>query len=351
VPKSIAAARTSARLGAPRATAALTVESLAPYALWTLLAAGLGELFLYRMLSRVGVHIPKEGLVQDVYTSLVRAGSFAFNVSSIAVFLALAVLAYGCVRRWDSRRPLRAATPPLVAAFGAVSLLLAFVDEADSAKLAYGAFSAGLMLALAAIAWTDGRADFGRKATVALIVLAYLFAQYYTLSNQAYRALDLTAAPPLTTRALEIAELMVVATALLAFWRWSGVRAGLRWRPSPLQLGVAGLLVFAFLGAYRGEDSSTAAILSLWTVGLTLYLPLPLYAIALGLYGAALVACLGRARRDPVYMADAIALGLLPVAGLTLELTYQHLVAIVALLLLVLPAVVPSEADDAAFAA
>ena len=341
--KSVAASRP--------ANAALTIDSLAPYALWTLLAAGLGELFLYRMLSRVGVHIPKEGLVQDVYTSLVRAGSFAFNVSSIAVFLALAVLAYGCARRWDGRRPLLAATPPLVAAFGAVSLLFAFVDEGESAKLAYGAFSAGLMLALAAIAWTDGRADFGRKATVALIVLAYLFAQYYTLSNQAYRALDLPVAPPATARALEVAELLVVATALLAFWRWSGVRAGLRWHPSPVQVAVAGLLVFAFLGAYRGEDSSTAAILSLWTVGLTLYLPLPVYALALGLYGAALVACLGRARRDPAFMRDAIALGLLPVAELTLELTYQHMVALVALLLLVQPSLAPSDAADVPLAA
>jgi len=330
----------------PASSAALTLESLAPYALWTLLAAGLGELFLYRMLSRIGVHIPKEGAVLDVYNALVRTGSFAFNVSSIAVFLALALLTYGCVRRWDSRWPLRAATPPLIAAFGAVSLLLAFVDEGESAKLAYGAFSAGLMIALAAIAWTDGRGDPGRKAIVALIVLAYLFAQYYSLSNQAYRALELTAAPPLTARALEIAELMVVATALLAFWRWSGVRAGLSWRPSPVQLGVAGLLVFAFLGAYRGEDSSTAAILSLWTIGLTLYLPLPVYALTLGLYGAALVACLGRARRDPAFVPDAIALGLLPVAGLTLDLTYQHMVALVALLLLVRAPLTESGSED-----
>ncbi|MDO8611318.1 MAG: hypothetical protein Q7R32_00650, partial [Dehalococcoidia bacterium] len=348
--KSAAAGRTPARLGASPANAALTVESLAPYALWTLLAAGLGELFLYRMLSRIGVHIPKDGLVLDVYSSLVRTGSFAFNVSSVAVFLALGLLAYACARRWGGRRPLRAVTPALIAAFGAISLLFAFVDEGDSAKLAYGAFSAGLMIALAAIAWTDGRSDHYRKATVGLIVLAYLFAQYYTLSNQAYRALDLTTAPPQTARALEMAELLVVATALLAFWRWSGVRAGLNWRPSPVQLGVAGLLIFAFLGAYRGEDSSTAAILSLWTVGLTLYLPLPVYALALGLYGAALVACLGRARRDPAFMPDAVALGLLPVAGLTLDLTYQHLVAIVALLLLVQPSLAPSDAQDAVLA-
>ena len=74
-------------------------------------------------------------------------------------------------------------------------------------------------------------------------------------------------------------------------------------------------------------------------------------AIALAMYSAALVACLGRARRDPAFLPDAIALGLLPVAGLTLDLTYQHLVAIVVLLLLVQPPLAPSDAQDAVLAA
>src|SRR3990170_3187905 len=121
----------SAAVPAP-ASPTLTLQSLAPYVLWTLLAAGLGEMFLYRMLSRVGVHIPKEGLVLDAYDALVRLGSFAFNVSSGMVFAAL-------------------------------SFLLSFVNEGDSAKLTYGSLSAGIMLLLATLAWTDGQSDAPRK--------------------------------------------------------------------------------------------------------------------------------------------------------------------------------------------
>src|SRR3990170_7968699 len=174
----------SAAVPAP-ASPTLTLQSLAPYVLWTLLAAGLGEMFLYRMLSRVGVHIPKEGLILDAYDALVRVGSFAFNVSWVLVFLAVALLAYAAVRRWSSGPTLLAATPALIAAFAALSFLLSFVEESDSEKLAYGSFSAVIMLLLAAHVWTDGRSDLPRRAVVSLIVLAYLAAQYYALANQA----------------------------------------------------------------------------------------------------------------------------------------------------------------------
>ncbi|HEU5319207.1 MAG TPA: hypothetical protein VFX28_00295, partial [Methylomirabilota bacterium] len=246
--KSIVAERTAAGLGIRRSHAALTIESLTPYALWTLLAAGLGELFLYRMLSRVGVHIPKQGAVLDVYDALVQVGSFAFDVSSVVVFAALALLVVEA-SHGRARTPLAAAAPALALAFAAVSLLLAFVSEGESAKLAYGLLSAGLMVTLAVLALSDREAAAPRKALVALVVVAYLFAQYYTLSNQAYRVLDMTSVPPLTSRALEAAEALVVAAAVIAFWCWSGVRRGLTWRPSPLQLGAAALLVTVFLGA------------------------------------------------------------------------------------------------------
>lgn len=319
--------------GTAARAAPLSAEALAPYALWTLLAAGLGELVLFRALSRVGVHIPKEGVVIDLYDALVRLGSFAFDVSTVVVFLAVGLLAYALLRRPATPHLLLATVPPLLF-FATLSLILDLTEEGPSVKLAYGVLSAAIMILIALHAWQERQREPARSLAVGLVVLAYLAAQYQLLAYQGYRALDIGAQPPGTTRALELAELLVLANAFLLFWAWSGVRAGLRWRPWWPQVVVGGLLIVVFLGAYRGEESSTAAILSLWTLGLTLYLPLPLYALALGLYGATVLACLGNARREPRRLWDAVALGLLPVAGLTLELTYQHLVALVALLLL-----------------
>lgn len=325
----------TAGLRSRAASFSFSATSLAPYILWPLLTAGLSELILFRTLSRVGVHIPKQGAVLNVYEVLVQAGSYAFNVSSMAVVVAVAMMAYGALRGEFGRRPLLAAVAPALAAFVGVSVLFAFVEEGPDAKLVYGLMSAVIMLALAGEAYADRRLAPLRSAVVVATVLAYLGAQYHVLAAEAYQVMGLTSSPPGTMPALEVAEALVLVNAFLIFWGWSGMRLRSEARPTLLQIGVAGLLVILFLGSYYGRsDSSTAAILSLWSLGLTLYLPVPLYALALGLYGATLAGCLVRARRggNPPY--DAVALGLLPVAGLTLELTYQHLVAVLVLSLL-----------------
>lgn len=314
----------------------LSSISLAPYVLWPLLAAGLSELILFRTLSRVGVHIPKQGVVLNVYEVLVQAGSYAFNVSSIAVVVAVSMIAFGAMRSDLGRRPLLAAVAPVLAAFVFVSVLFAFVQEGTSARLLYGLMSAAIMLAFAGEAYASRRSAPLRFAVVVITVLVYLSAQYHVLAAQAYQVMGLTSNPPASMPALEVAEALVLMNAFLIFWGWSGVRLRPEARPTLLQLSVAGLLVVLFLGSYYGRsDSSTVAILSLWSLGLTLYLPVPLYALALGLYGATLAGCLVQARRGGKPPYDAVALGLLPVAGLTLELTYQHLVALLALSLLI----------------
>lgn len=320
------------------AVAQRTAPDLRPvtsYVLWLLLLAGAGEMFLFRTLSRVGVHVPKHGLVLRVYDALVSVGSFAFNVSTVTVFVAVALLTYAALRQVGSSHALLAAVAPLIAAFAAFSLVLDFVDEGEGVKLIYGLIFAAIMIALAVQGLSDRHRPLSGRLVIALIVIAYLGAQYYVLANESYRVLGLTSAPPGITTALELAELVVLVNAALVFVTWSGLRRGARWRRLWPQAAVALLLMIAFVGAYRGENSSAAAILSLWTLGLTMYLPLPLYVLALGLYSAAATAALMASRGDPAKAGEGIALGLLPVAGLTLDLTYQHLVAVVVLLLLV----------------
>lgn len=330
-----------------RASTLPGLSTVTPYLLWTLLVSGLTELLLFRTLSRVGVHIPKEGLALRAYDALVSAGSYAFNVSTATVFLAAGLLAYSAYRTSSGRRPLLAAASLLMLAITGVSLLLAFVEEGTSTRLVYGLFAASIMIALAICAWRDRQQDPLRALAVVLIVLTYAGSQYHVLANEAYQALGVTARPPATLRALEAAEALVVANACVAFWRWSGIGEGgwtglQRWRPTLLQAAIAVALVVLFSGAYYGRGgSSTAAILSLWSLGLTLYLPMPLYAVALGLYGVAAAGALRRRTPGADRPWDAIALGLLPVAGLTLELTYQYLVALVAILVLVQPLNLP----------
>lgn len=321
-----------------------SLASVAPYVLWPLLIAGLGELILFRTLSRVGVHIPKEGVVLGAFNALTEGGSYAFNVASVATLVALLVLSAAVLKGQFGRRPLATAAAPALIGLAAASVLLSLIQEGPAARLVFGLVALAVMLALAGQALIDRRQKPMRSIVVFTIVLTYLSAQYHVLALDAYQALGVRSSPPAGIATLEVAEALVVLNAFLVFWVWSGIPLRAASGPSIYQLVTVGTLIALFLGSYYGRpDSSTASILSLWSLGLTLYLPVPIYALALGLYGAAIVRCAHRAHGDEAATLDVIALGLLPVAGLTLELTYQYLIALTALLLLTLA---NAEADS-----
>ncbi len=146
------------------------------------------------------------------------------------------------------------------------------------------AFLVGL-IGLALVQRQDSR--WAPRIALALIVAAYLSYQYYALAHLLYRMLDVTELPPLTVAALRLGEGLVVAAGFAVFWAW-GAR---RWRRAgPLGLAIAVVLVLSFvLGTL--SPSSTVAILALWTTGLSLFPPLPLYILSLTLYLLTLAAC------------------------------------------------------------
>jgi hypothetical protein len=316
-----------------RSVAFPAIESAMPYVLWLLLVSGLSELILFRTLSRVGVHIPKTGWVLEAFNALVGVGSYAFNVASITVVVALLLLSYAAIRGRFGRHWLTAVTGLALLAFTSASVFLAFTGEDSATRLAYGLASVAIMLAVAGQALTDGDLPFSRRLIIGLIVLAYVLAQYRVLAVQAYDTLGRASGVPGGITLLQIAEALVVLNAGAVFLAWSGIRR--RDWPGGTHWLIAGAVVLLFLGSLYGRpDSSTAAILSLWSLGLTLYLPIPMYALALGLYSVALSSRVAAALKNDRVLPDAIALGLLPVAGLTLDLSYQHLVAVLALALL-----------------
>ena len=69
------------------------------------------------------------------------------------------------------------------------------------------------------------------------------------------------------------------------------------------------------------SPASTTSILALWTSGMSLYLPLPVYLLSLGLYLLTVVACWRSG--DAFWTASGLLLLLL--AGYMPEATYQHL--------------------------
>ncbi|KKL21578.1 hypothetical protein LCGC14_2444070, partial [marine sediment metagenome] len=156
--------------------------------------------------------------------------------------------------------------------------------------------------------------------------------QYYALSHLFYRILDYGSLPPLSITVLRLGEVLAVAAAAAAFWAWGLPR--LRWVGTAGLAAVAAVLVALVLAGL--SPASTMAILALWTTGLSLFLPFPIYLLSLALYLLTLVACWRSG--NAFWTASGLLLVLL--AGYMAESTYQHLLLLlgVAFLSRIVPA-------------
>lgn len=293
-----------------------------PASPWTPLAAvlallpvaALTELSLTRTFYRVGIYIPREGPFRSVYAILTEVGSFAFNLSAVLAVLAIGLLAAAAGRRG------RMTVAVVLSAFLAAVLLTSLSGSYDLGPTARLTF----VLAVGAVAWPFVRSlgPTAERLAVAGVALAAALSAYAGLVGDAARLLPSSDGPGGATAAQLAGEAVVVATAFALFAAWAA-RDGLR--PWPVALGA--IPAAALIVAWKANGAVTG-ILVLWTAGLRLYLPVWLYALALGAFAAAAV---GWLPRRPWRAAG---LSLLFVGGFLLESTYLQSLAVIALVLL-----------------
>lgn len=317
-------------------------EVLFRYLLAALTIAGLTELLLLRMLSRVGVHIPKEGLMLEVYGQLTRVGSFAFNVATVLAVVTLALAAYLLLRQ-GRPTPLRLATLGGLLLLLWWSMLLPLADRTPPTEVAFGLTSAMVLLLLSASFCLRAGAPLAQRLAIGLVTTAFLCSTYYATSYALYRLAGWHGSPPSALSALNAGEALALLTGIAALWAWGSPRWLADWRRDPLQIAVPSVLAILLLGSYLAPGS-TSAILALWTTGLTLYLPFPLYLVSFWLFALTIT---GRLRRGDRASAG-WALLLLLVAGYSLELTYQHLLAVLAVFVLAHPQLGPQASGSSA---
>jgi len=289
-----------------------------------LVLAVLGETTLLRVVTRIGVHLPKDAAVSGLFEAASFFGSLAFNFASLLA-IALAVLMLSSLTQrmdnWVSR---------VIVGFLSLAMLsglaLTLTTGAPVADALFGVAAVTLVGVIGLVLARESGLSAAARGALALMVLAYFCYQYYALSHLFYRILDYSSLPPLSIEILQLGEVLVVAAAVAAFWAW-----GLPHRRS---LGSGGIvLVAGILGALALaalSPVSTTAILALWTTGLSLFLPFPIYLLALALYLLTLVGCW----RSGAASATAAGLLLVLLAGYMAEATYQHLLLILAVVLL-----------------
>ncbi len=280
-----------------------------------LLAAALLEVVLLRLVTRVGVYLPREEAVSSGFQAASFLGSLAFNFAAIlATILVMLLLGSMVLRMQNQVARLLVAALSVLMLWGLGWSLATGVPAADAL---FGLAMTSLVVLVGIVLVSQRETTPAGRLALGLIVAAYVCYQYYTLGYLTVRMLDYAAVPPFSIATLRLGEGFVVVAGGAAFWAWG---AG-RWRRAGLP-GMALVAVLVLAVAFGSlAPASTTSILALWTTGMSFYFPLPVYLLSLALYLLTIVACLrsGDARWTGA------GLLLLLLAGYMPEATYHHL--------------------------
>lgn len=297
--------------------AALPLPSL----LAAIAVVGLIELALLRLLYRIGLFIPRDGPFLDVYRLTTWLGSLAFDLVTILALAALAALA---LLSWRTRRA-------ETVAFGALLLLAVAVPfvPAEGEDLGRAAFTTSALAAVAAIAARSLRSHpvpLAERIAVVAVAAVVATAQWHVLAEAVARASGTAVAGASLDARIGEGIALLAAFALAA----AALRGA---RPARRALIAAAVATAALASALVALPHLTGIVL-LWSAGLTLALPLPLY---LGAFAALLVAIAAELRR-PERRPRAAAMAILLAAGVVPQSSAHALLAVVALAALAEPA-------------
>lgn len=290
-----------------------------PGLFYWLAVAALVEWFLLRTVSRVAVHIPRSEAMTVVYQGVSLIGQVAGSLAMLLAFAALGWIA------WHERQSRRAVWLPL-ALGGMAALSLIFLVAAPAGWLAATSHA----LSLTAVLLIVGRlrasvSSSGRTLLAGCAVLlpagAIAMGLLYQFAPVFYETLRWPGPPPLMSLFFHVGELLVVSSAL-ALWMVYGRGASRRtWLLSAIP---ALVLALAYL-----RDPAMTGVLAIWSTGLSLYLPWPLYAGSLWLAGVTVAAAWRQ--NSPA----SLALLLLLAGGYVPQLSTQLFLGVAALWLLV----------------
>ncbi|MBI2875148.1 MAG: hypothetical protein HYY09_08665 [Firmicutes bacterium] len=314
-------------------------------ALVWLAGALLVEIVLFRLFSRIGVFIPKDEIVLTVYNYLSAAGRVALNLVFV-LSLALGVyVVYLLLTAFPRSRLGRAgavmALPALLLAGGSALLPVSFTAS-PAVSLVLD------LLVLAAVLLTYFEVSgVGRKSGalqpflpgLGLVTAGVLLAYLYVIGQN--DLLGWESAAETATRLFRAGELVTILAALALLWgAVQAVRGGSSaakgpsiklWRPTRALLALAGAAATA-AGVLAAPEMF--GILAMWSVGLSLFLPWPLYAAAFAASTYTVLMLLDAGRESRLW-SRLIGFGILYVlgAGYLIQSNSQHLLILLGFLL------------------
>lgn len=277
------------------------------------------EFLLVRLLSRVGIYIPKGDFSLVVYNGALFVGEVAFNLSLIVAALYV-VYTVVFTRHY------------LLLVPAAVLLLAPGVAASAGWSMAAALLMAGAVVWLG-VGVLPAPAPGGLRAALLLVLSVHVLGYGVSAAQLAWTLFDLPGSLPGAGSLIRFGELLALPAPVILL-------LGARGR-TPVAI-VAGLGAALALGAGYWANSDLTAILAMYSLGFSLSWPATLYLLALG---AGIPAMVWLLRTHPV---RGLALGLLFLVGYSLTVNQQHLVVLAAWGALSLPEHASQEAEVAA---
>ena len=283
---------------------------LPPVFRWLTVAAVIDWL-IGRTFTRSAMFMPKSPFMIAVYQALGAIGQVALTLTSLLAIIAVIWIA------WRERR--HGLWPLLLIARVMLSLGLMFVAATGWLRVIDHAVSLLIVSTLLARLWRTTAAHID-KVMWSLPGLALFCGVLYQLLPALAEALNLSATPAWANVIFNLGELLIVLSPI-----------GLAWinrthlNRKACALAIIPALLFAL--AHFANPAMTG-IIAIWSMGLTLYLPWPLYAMSLWLFGALVIGSFGR--RESIGWA----LLLLAASGYTPQLSTHLFIGLIAMWLM-----------------
>jgi hypothetical protein len=336
------AAKESGRSGNP--------SLLFEYALKFLLISAFLELVLYRLASRMGMHMAKlaekSEAIRLTFKTLSSLGFVLLNVTSILLFLVLFILLIEKFKPSIWTGSFDRLLVPSVSLLIVITIVFLVFPPAMLGSVIYNIVSLAILLILMAEFFVSHRL-WSQRITVGCFVLGIFGWIYYQTVTTSYGLLGILDAPPLVHEISRGGEAFLVLASILVFWSYGSTslftknKTQRRWALTLLATGVITfftmLYIDFFLSLYNpalAEDARKAGQGLGWIfqmgMGYTFYLPFALYLAGFicWAYTVIKLVLIGRLA--------GYGLGLMFMAGYALQLSHLTMMVVVGLILMTL---------------
>ncbi len=306
-----------------RADDASARPEAASVALRWLVIAGLADWLITRTLTRAAIFMPKSPVLIGLYRAVSLLGNLA---STFASLLAVGMLVWLAWRAWKRTSFAVALLAFILTAWNFASL---FTGSGVWGRLVFQILYLNLVIVLCWHIWQKQRSGSSLIAgwLPGVVLLAGGISHLLPAINQAAG----WSVPTLVgRRVFDLGELLLVATPIMLWWAFGRAAAWRNWL-------LAGIPALAF-ASFHLANPAMAGILAIWSTGLTLYLPWPVYALSLWLAGVTVITT---SRRGEL---AGLAMLLLAAGGYAPQLSSQIFFGLIAMWLLGRPEDISPEA-------